>query len=138
MNSTKKNVTVRKQKIRKNHIRGKLLFFSALVVILLIAAALARHLCPYDPYAQDLLQAQKPPSAEHLMGTDRYGRDLFSRVLVGSTTSVYATLILVAIITVAGTVIGIICGWCGGVIDTVLMRISDLFLAFPSLVLLLQ
>ena len=49
MNSTKKNVTVRKQKIRKNHIRGKLLFFSALVVILLIAAALARHLCPYDP-----------------------------------------------------------------------------------------
>ena len=134
MNSTKKNVTVRKQKIRKNHIRGKLLFFSALVVILLIAAALARHLCPYDPYAQDLLQAQKPPSAEHLMGTDRYGRDLFSRVLVGSTTSVYATLILVAIITVAGTVIGIICGWCGGVIDTVLMRISDLFLAFPSLV----
>ena len=134
MNSTKKNVTVRKQKIRKNHIRGKLLFFSALVVILLIAAELARHLCPYDPYAQVLLQAQKPPSAEHLMGTDRYGRDLFSRVLVGSTTSVYATLILVAIISVAGTVSGIICGWCGGGIDTVLMRISDLFLAFPSLV----
>ena len=50
MSSTKKNVTVRKQKIRKNHVRGKLIFsYSALVVILLIAAALARHLCPYDP-----------------------------------------------------------------------------------------
>ena len=78
--------------------------------------------------------AQKPPSAEHILGTDRYGRDMFSRVLVGSTTSIYATLLLVAIVTVLGTVIGIICGWCGGIIDTVLMRISDLFLAFPSLV----
>ena len=88
----------------------------------------------YDPDVQDLLMAQKPPSAEHILGTDRYGRDMFSRVLVGSTTSIYATLLLVAIVTILGTVIGIICGWCGGIIDTVLMRISDLFLAFPSLV----
>ena len=88
----------------------------------------------YDPDVQDLLLAQKPPSAEHILGTDRYGRDMFSRVLVGSTTSIYATLLLVAIVTILGTVIGIICGWCGGIIDTVLMRISDLFLAFPSLV----
>ena len=77
---------------------------------------------------------RNPPGPEHLLGTDRYGRDMFSRVLVGSTTSIYATLLLVAIITVLGTVIGIICGWCGGILDTVLMRISDLFLAFPSLV----
>lgn len=59
---------------------------------------------------------------------------MFSRVLVGSTTSIYATLLLVAIVTVVGTVIGIVCGWCGGIADTLLMRISDLFLAFPSLV----
>ena len=59
---------------------------------------------------------------------------MLSRVLVGSTTSIYATLLLVAIVTVVGTVIGIICGWCGGILDTVLMRVSDLFLAFPSLV----
>ena len=59
---------------------------------------------------------------------------MFSRVLVGSTTSIYATLLLVSIVTVTGTVIGLICGWCGGIADTVLMRISDLFLAFPSLV----
>ena len=52
---------------------------------------------------------------------------------MGSTTSIYATLLLVAIITVVGTAIGIICGWCGGIPDTVLMRVSDLFLAFPSL-----
>ena len=105
-----------------------------LTALLLFVAAFAKYLCPYDPYAQDLVLAQKPPGPEHLLGTDRYGRDMFSRVLVGSTTSIYATLLLVAIITVLGTVIGIICGWCGGILDTVLMRISDLFLAFPSLV----
>ena len=129
-----KKVTVRKQKIKKNHIREKLIFFTILTLILLIVAAVARKLCPYDPYAQDLLLAQKPPGPEHILGTDRYGRDMFSRVLVGSTTSIYATLLLVSIVTVTGTVIGLICGWCGGIADTVLMRISDLFLAFPSLV----
>ena len=114
--------------------REKLIFFTILVLILLVIAAFARKLCPYDPDMQDLLLAQKPPSAEHILGTDRYGRDMLSRVLVGSTTSIYATLLLVALITVVGTAIGIICGWCGGILDTVLMRVSDLFLAFPSLV----
>ena len=103
-----KKVTVRKQKIKKNHIREKLIFFTILILILLIVAAVARKLCPYDPYAQDLLLAQKPPGPEHILGTDRYGRDMFSRVLVGSTTSIYATLLLVSIVTVTGTVIGLI------------------------------
>ena len=134
MNTTEKKITVRKQKQRRNHTRQKLIFFGILVLILLIVAALAKHLCPSDPYVQDLLQAQKPPSGEHIFGTDRYGRDMFSRVLVGSTTSIYASLLLVAIVTVMGTVIGILCGWFGGKLDMVLMRISDLFLAFPSLV----
>ena len=107
----KKTVSVRRQKVRKNHVREKLIFFAILALILLIVAAFARKLCPYDPDIQDLLQAQKPPSAEHILGTDRYGRDLFSRVLVGSTISIYATILLVAIVTVVGTVIGIICGW---------------------------
>ena len=83
----KKTVSVRRQKVRKNHVREKLIFFAILALILLIVAAFARKLCPYDPDIQDLLQAQKPPSAEHILGTDRYGRDLFSRVLVGSTIS---------------------------------------------------
>ena len=77
-----KKVTVRKQKIKKNHIREKLIFFTILTLILLIVAAVAGKLCPYDPYAQDLLLAQKPPGPEHILGTDRYGRDMFSRVLV--------------------------------------------------------
>lgn len=127
-------VTVRKQKIKKNHVKGKLLFFVVLAALLLAAAAFAQYICPYDPYAQDLMQAQKPPSLAHPFGTDRYGRDLLSRVLVGSTTSIYATLLLVAVMAAGGTAIGLICGWRGGKTDMILMRISDLFLAFPSLV----
>ena len=132
--SGKNNITVRKQKIRKNHTKAKLVFFLVLTALLLFVAAFAKYLCPYDPYAQDLVLAQKPPGPEHLLGTDRYGRDMLSRVIIGSTTSIYATLLLVAVITVAGTAIGIFCGWKGGTADTVLMRISDLFLAFPGLV----
>lgn len=129
-----KKITVREQKIKKNHMKAKLIFFLVLAVFLLLTAIFARYLCPYDPDAQDLTMAMKPPGWEHPLGTDRYGRDMLSRVIIGSTISIYATLLLVAVITVIGTVIGIICGWCGGKTDTILMRISDLFLAFPGLV----
>lgn len=132
--SGEKKITVRKQKIRKNHTKAKLIFFLVLTALLLLIAAFAKYLCPYDPYAQDLTLAQQPPGPEHLLGTDRYGRDMLSRVIIGSTTSIYATLFLVAVITIVGTAIGIFCGWKGGKTDTVLMRISDLFLAFPGLV----
>lgn len=132
--SEHKQITIREQKIKKNHIRAKLIFFLALSATLLLMAVFAKYLCPYDPYAQDLSIAQQPPSLQHLLGTDRYGRDMLSRIMIGSTTSIFATLLLVTVITALGTAIGIICGWMGGKVDTVLMRISDLFLAFPGLV----
>lgn len=132
--SEEKKITVRKQKIKKNHTRTKLIFFLILTALLLLTAAFAKYLCPYDPYGQELMMAQKPPSPAHPMGTDRYGRDLLSRVIAGSTVSIFSTLVLVMIVTVLGTGIGIVCGWRQGKIDTVLMRISDLFLAFPGLV----
>lgn len=132
--SEEKKVTIRRQKVRKNHIRGKLLFFLALAMLLLMIAAFAEQLCPYDPYAQNLLEAQQPPGISHPLGTDRYGRDMLSRVIIGSTASIYAALLLVAIITVAGTAVGMVCGWFGGKVDALLMRISDIFLAFPGLV----
>ena len=131
---SEQKITVREQKIKKNHIKAKLLFFMVLAAILLLIAIFAEYLCPYDPYAQNLLEAQQPPSSLHPLGTDRYGRDMLSRVIIGSTTSIFATLVLVAVITIVGTAIGIICGWCPGKVDTVLMRISDVFLAFPGLV----
>lgn len=129
-----KKVTVRPQKIRKNNIKVRLTVFLSLVLLLLLATVFADKLTPYDPYLQDYSAALQPPSAEHLMGTDTYGRDLFSRVIIGSRASIASTLILSQVITVAGTVIGIACGFTGGKLDAVVMRISDVCLAFPGLV----
>lgn len=127
-------VTVRVQRVRKNRIKVRLAFFLVLVVLLLIVTAFANQLAPYDPYVQDLDSSMQPPSAAHLMGTDRYGRDMFSRVLVGAQTSIASTLVLVLVISVVGTVVGTLCGYYGGVVDNVVMRISDICLAFPGLV----
>ena len=132
--SQERQVTVRVQKVKRNRIRMKLFLFAALAATLLLITIFAKYICPYDPYAQDLSQAMQPPSATHLMGTDTYGRDMLSRVLIGAQTSISSTFALVAIITVFGTIVGIFCGYYGGVVDSVMMRISDICLAFPGLV----
>lgn len=108
--------------------------FATLALLLVVGSYFSERLCPYDPYAQNLSIAKASPSLAHPFGTDRYGRDMLSRVIVGSKTSIYSTLLLVVGITVIGTIIGIICGWNGKKLDTILMRISDIFLAFPGLV----
>lgn len=128
------NVSVRVQKVKKNNVKTRLIIFGALAVLLLLGSIFSEYLTPYDPYIQDLDAAKQSPSMAHLLGTDRYGRDMLSRVIIGSRTSIYSTLLLVAIITVIGTGVGLVCGWRGGWTDTVLMRISDMFLAFPGLV----
>lgn len=129
-----KNVTVRVQKIKKNHIKQKLVFFLILAIGLVILAVFSEHLCPYDPYVQDLTSALQPPSLQHPMGTDTYGRDMLSRVISGARASIFSTFILVAVISVLGTAVGVCCGYFGGAADAVMMRISDVCLAFPGLV----
>lgn len=129
-----KTVTVRVQKVRKNRIRVRLTLFLILAAALLLVAIFADKIVPYDPYAQDLSKSLLPPSAEHWMGTDRYGRDMFSRVVVGAQTSIFSTLALVGVISVFGTAVGTLCGYYGGAMDSVVMRISDVCLAFPGLV----
>lgn len=126
--------TIRRQKIKRTTVKTRLIIFGTLAVLLLIGSIFSSHLTPCDPYLQDLSNAKAAPSMEHLLGTDRYGRDMLSRVIIGSRTSIYSTLLLVAIITAFGTAIGVICGWFGKWIDVILMRISDMFLAFPGLV----
>ena len=132
--SQEHQVTVRVQKVKKQRIQMKIFLFTALAAALLLITIFAKYICPYDPYAQDLTQAMQPPSAAHLMGTDTYGRDMLSRVLIGAQISISSTFALVAIITVFGTVVGIFCGYYGGIVDSVMMRISDVCLAFPGLV----
>lgn len=126
--------TVRKQRIRGDNVKTRLCVFILLALTLVLCSAFSEYLCPYDPYAQNLDDALSAPSAQHLLGTDRYGRDLLSRVMAGSRTSVFSTLLLVAIITVFGTAVGVVCGWYGNWADAVIMRVSDMFLAFPGLV----
>lgn len=126
-------VTVRRQKIQKSNIRQRLYFFTFLAAALMLVVVFAEYLCPYDPNAQ-IFGTLEPPSAAHPAGTDRFGRDMLSRILVGLQTSVLSTLALVIIITVAGTVIGVLCGHSGGITDTLMMRVSDVCLAFPGLV----
>ena len=126
--------TVRKQTLRKNTVKTRLIIFGTLAIILIVCSFFSEYLTPYDPYLQNLDIAKQAPSAEHLLGTDRYGRDMLSRVIAGSRASIFSTLLLVAVITALGTAVGVTCGWVGGWVDTVLMRISDVFLAFPGLV----
>ena len=124
----------RKPKKQKNHLKKRFFIFATLALLLVVGSYFSEHLCPYDPDEQNLSIAKASPSLAHPFGTDRYGRDMLSRVIVGSKTSIYSTLLLVVGITVIGTIVGIICGWNGKKLDTILMRISDIFLAFPGLV----
>lgn len=112
----------------------KFIILLILVIAVLLIAALAPHLVPYDPYEQNLNEALKAPSTAHLLGTDRYGRDMLSRVIMGAQTSVYSSLALVMLITVIGSAIGLLCGYHGEKLDGVIMRVSDVFLAFPGMV----
>ena len=102
--------------------------------MILLTAVLAPYITPYDPYEQDLGRALLAPCREYLLGTDRYGRDMLSRVIMGARTSVFSAVFLVLIITVTGSMAGTVCGYHGGKLDTFLMRVSDVFLAFPGMV----
>lgn len=112
----------------------KLVLLLILSAAVILAAFFAEYLCPYDPDAQDLSIALSAPDLHHPMGTDQYGRDMLSRVILGGRTSILSALLLTALISVSGTALGILCGWKGGITDTVIMRLADLFLAFPGLV----
>ena len=129
------NLKLKNKRLKKDYSTLKLGFFLALVAGLLFIACFGQYIVPYDPYAQDLNNALQAPSGSHLLGTDRYGRDLLTRIIVGAQTTIFSALALVAGITIIGTIVGIICGYVGGWIDSLLMRISDIFLAFPEMVI---
>ena len=129
-----KKITVRKQKIKKDYTKIKLAVYGALTLLLILVAVFAPYITPYDPYEQDLGNALLAPCREYLLGTDRYGRDMLSRVIMGARSSISSAVILVVIITVAGSIVGILCGYCQGKLDSFLMRLSDIFLAFPGMV----
>jgi peptide/nickel transport system permease protein len=109
-----------------------------IVLLLIAAAALGPLLAPYSPYAQTLDARLMPPgSPGYLLGTDELGRDILSRVLYGARITLTIVTLVAIIVAPLGLLIGTIAGYAGGIIDTVLMRITDIFLAFPRLILAL-
>ncbi|SDR22081.1 ABC transporter permease [Thermostaphylospora chromogena] len=109
---------------------------SWIVVLVVIGWAIAPGLfTSYSPYDGDAAASFMPPSAEHWFGTDRLGRDLFARSVYGAHTTLTATLLAVLIAFGVGTLVGLIAGFAGGVVDTAVMRVVDVFLAVPSLLL---
>ena len=107
----------------------------AMLLLLIFAAVFANLIAPYDPVKQNLLIRLQGPSAAHWFGTDELGRDIFSRILYGARISLTVGLIAVSISCVAGCALGAIAGYYGGILDTVIMRISDIMMAIPSILL---
>jgi peptide/nickel transport system permease protein len=107
----------------------------SIVALLALAAAFAPLIAPHDPLEQNILNRLKPPSAEHLLGTDYFGRDTLSRLIYGARVSLVIGVSATLVAMVVGTTIGMLAGWRGGDFDAVAMQTMDMLLAFPSLIL---
>lgn len=108
---------------------------SVLVLCLLLIAIAAPVIAPYDPTHAAMKDAFLEPGAQHLFGTDKLGRDCLSRVLYGARASLTGVLVLVASVFVVGTTMGVVSGYFGGKVDMVIMRISDMMISFPGMIL---
>lgn len=125
-----------KEQLKKLARQNKLAVFSAVLIgVILLIAVFAPITAPYDPYAQDLVNRLAAPSAQHWLGTDDLGRDMASRIIYGARISMAIGLLPTMISMVIGTILGLIAGYYGGKVDFVIMRLADVMLAFPSLLL---
>ena len=129
-----RRITGKKMSIKtidKNKLKFNIIIF--ILISIFLISLLAPYIAPNDPYAVDLTKTLQSPSKEFLFGTDSLGRCVFSRVLYGA--NIFSAIIVVLITFLFGTTVGIISGYIGGKIDRLIMRIVDVFLAFPGLVL---
>jgi peptide/nickel transport system permease protein len=108
-----------------------------IIALLVVLALVGPRIAPYDPFDVVTRSKLRPPSAEHLFGTDEMGRDILSRVLTGAPITLRVGLLVIVWISVIGVPLGAIAGYVGGTVDTIIMRLGDIFLAFPRLVLAL-
>jgi ABC-type dipeptide/oligopeptide/nickel transport system permease subunit len=120
------------RELRKNKVVfGSFLYVSSLILL----AIFGPIFLPFSPFSQDLSKRLAPPSYPHIFGLDEFGRDEFTRLVYGSRISLEVGIEVVTVSLLLGLLVGVTSGFFGGVVDTVLMRIADVFLAFPSLVL---
>jgi peptide/nickel transport system permease protein len=133
---TRRDVRVPPLLDRLRRRRGSAFVFLT-VALLFVVVAFGDALAPQNPVGADVGNRLKAPSRDHLMGTDPLGRDVFSRVLVGARTSIKSAVVIIVSAVALGTLLGAIAGFFGGLVDDVIMRLTDCFLAFPALVLAL-
>ena len=116
----------------------RVVIFGLVVIIgLIITAAFAPWIAPYDPYLQDLENVKQQPSSEHLLGTDTLGRDTLSRIIYGARTSLIVGIVAISFAAALGLSLGLIAGYFGGWIYTIIMRLIDALMAFPMILLAL-
>jgi peptide/nickel transport system permease protein len=118
-------------------LRVEVIIIALSVLLLIVLALFGQQIAPYNPTAPDPLNEFLPPSSAHLMGTDDLGRDVLSRVMVGTRYSLIAVAVVLTLALLVGTLVGSAAGYVGGLWDEVLMRVTDIFLAFPGIILAL-
>ena len=123
------------KKEARKRAKTRLLVFLMLAGLLVVFGLLAPMLTPNDPDAPSAMNMNKAPSDEFPFGTDRYGRCVCSRVMMGARTSIFSAVALVAVTFAVGTLLGMLAGYYGGAADTIVMRLADILLAFPQMVL---
>lgn len=125
-------------KVLHHLLRNPMTLAGLLVAMLLVVvAAFAPWIATHDPVVQNLANALQAPGAAYWFGTDEYGRDIFSRLVYGSRITLYIITLVTVIVGPIGLFIGTVSGYYGGLVDTVFMRLTDIFISFPSLVLAL-
>lgn len=129
-----KNAKIAYNKLKKN----KAAMIGGILILFFIAVAfIGPYFTPYEPDAQNVVNKLQPPSADHWFGTDHHGRDIFSRIIHGMSITLYIGFFSVAMGAMVGVILGMISGYYGGKIDTIIMRIMDVLLAFPGILLAL-
>ncbi len=123
----------------RGFLRNKGSLVAAVILgLLIVLVAIGPKVAPYDPTQQILTEAKDGPSAKHLMGTDQFGRDILSRIMVGSRNTLGLPLLAIAFAIVFGVMPGLVAGYAGGWVDSLIMRLVDILLAFPGILLALM
>ncbi len=123
-------------KILKTMFQRKVVVVSSAIILMFIIFALfANYIAPNDPNKQDLYNILKSPSSQHLLGTDKFGRDILSRLIFGARISLLIGVLAVGVASVIGAVLGMVSGYFGGIIDAVIMRIIEMIMSVPQIIL---
>ena len=113
----------------------QLIFFLIMAIIIILIAIFAKQIAPKDPLNAIMTKPLHSPDNENLLGTDILGRDILSRIIYGTRYSLFMTLVLVGTVFTLGTILGLLAGYFGGIVDTLIMRLADMMVSFPGIIL---